>query len=211
MISVAAQILRKLLDLWHKNGDKVLIFSMSLKILSFLEDLMSQTRYEYLVLDGSTPQEDRTFPSSYARESKAEQPHFAGMPLVDEFNDPESDKFCFLISTKAGGVGLNLTAANRVSMQPSRSSCFRTADPFSARLSSSIRIGTLRTTFKRWTERTVSVRSAKSTSIVSSERERACNERDVRIGTGLTSSQRQARRTHLQPAAVQARDRFPRM
>ncbi|TKA50153.1 hypothetical protein B0A53_06428 [Rhodotorula sp. CCFEE 5036] len=89
------KILRKLLDLWHKNGDKVLIFSMSLKILSFLEDLMSQTRYEYLVLDGSTPQEDR-------------------MPLVDEFNDPESDKFCFLISTKAGGVGLNLTAANRV-------------------------------------------------------------------------------------------------
>lgn len=89
------KILRKLLHLWHKNGDKVLIFSMSLKILSFLEDLMSQTRYEYLVLDGSTPQEDR-------------------MPLVDEFNDPESDKFCFLISTKAGGVGLNLTAANRV-------------------------------------------------------------------------------------------------
>ena len=41
---------------------------MSLKILSFLEELMSQTRYEYLVLDGSTPQEDRTFPISLARE-----------------------------------------------------------------------------------------------------------------------------------------------
>lgn len=38
----------------------------------------------------------------------------AGMPLVDEFNDPAGDIFCFLISTRAGGVGLNLTAANRV-------------------------------------------------------------------------------------------------
>ena len=52
----ATQILRKLLHLWHKNGDKVLIFSMSLKILSFLEDLMSQTRYEYLVLAANAPQ-----------------------------------------------------------------------------------------------------------------------------------------------------------
>ncbi|GAA5862724.1 hypothetical protein JCM3774_001897 [Rhodotorula dairenensis] len=89
------KILRDLLRLWHRNGDKVLIFSMSLKILSFLEDSMSETHYEYLVLDGSTPQEDR-------------------MLLVDEFNDPDGDKFCFLISTRAGGVGLNLTAANRV-------------------------------------------------------------------------------------------------
>lgn len=44
------------------------------------------------------------------------------MPLVDEFNDPGSEKFCFLISTKAGGVGLNLTAANRVRPVASHSS-----------------------------------------------------------------------------------------
>lgn len=95
------------------------------------------------------------------------------MPLVDEFNDPESDKFCFLISTKAGGVGLNLTAANRVSVHRGRSFCVQAADRFSARLSSSIRTGTRRTICKRWIALTASVRSAKSTSIASSERERA--------------------------------------
>jgi hypothetical protein len=35
------------------------------------------------------------------------------MDLVDEFNDPNGDKFAFLISTRAGGVGLNLKAANK--------------------------------------------------------------------------------------------------
>ena len=38
----------------------------------------------------------------------------SGMDLVDEFNDPNGDKFAFLISTRAGGVGLNLKAANKV-------------------------------------------------------------------------------------------------
>ncbi|GAA5874343.1 hypothetical protein JCM1840_001353 [Sporobolomyces johnsonii] len=89
------KVLCELLDLWYQNGDKVLIFTMSLKVIALLTDLMELTRYNYLVLDGSTPQHDR-------------------LPLVDDFNDPRGDKFCFLISTRAGGVGLNLTAANRV-------------------------------------------------------------------------------------------------
>ncbi|GAA5906753.1 hypothetical protein JCM8208_006377 [Rhodotorula glutinis] len=88
-------ILCELLELWHREGHKVLIFSMSLKILDLLSSLMETTHYKYLTLDGSTPQDER-------------------MPLVDEFNDPAGDIFCFLISTRAGGVGLNLTAANRV-------------------------------------------------------------------------------------------------
>ncbi|GAA6011499.1 hypothetical protein JCM10207_002640 [Rhodosporidiobolus poonsookiae] len=89
------KILCELLQVWYEQGDKVLIFSMSLKIIDLLKDLMETTRYQYLTLDGSTPQEDR-------------------MPLVDQFEDPDQEYFCFLISTKAGGVGLNLTAANRV-------------------------------------------------------------------------------------------------
>ncbi|GAA5973582.1 hypothetical protein JCM11641_007134 [Rhodosporidiobolus odoratus] len=89
------KILCELLEHWHKNGDKVLIFSMSLKVIDLLKDLMETTHYTYLSLDGSTPQDER-------------------MPLVDEFNDENSDVFAFLISTRAGGVGLNLTSANRV-------------------------------------------------------------------------------------------------
>ncbi|KPV71875.1 uncharacterized protein RHOBADRAFT_56261 [Rhodotorula graminis WP1] len=89
------KILCELLELWHHEGHKVLIFSMSLKILDLLSSLMETTHYKYLTLDGSTPQDER-------------------MPLVDEFNDPAGGIFCFLISTRAGGVGLNLTAANRV-------------------------------------------------------------------------------------------------
>lgn len=38
----------------------------------------------------------------------------SGLALCDQFNDPEGGQFLFLISTLAGGVGLNLTSANRV-------------------------------------------------------------------------------------------------
>ena len=38
----------------------------------------------------------------------------AGLALCDDFNDASGNKFIFLISTLAGGVGLNLTSANRV-------------------------------------------------------------------------------------------------
>ena len=34
--------------------------------------------------------------------------------LVDQFNDPEGDEFVFLLSSKAGGCGLNLIGANRL-------------------------------------------------------------------------------------------------
>lgn len=51
------------------------------------------------------------------------------MKLVDQFNSPEGNVDVFLISTRAGGVGLNLTAANRVSvallLSPRTPSSFR--------------------------------------------------------------------------------------
>ncbi|KAL8291266.1 hypothetical protein RQP46_002244 [Phenoliferia psychrophenolica] len=81
-------ILTQLLEVWHKNGDKVLIFSMSLKILSFIKALMEETHYSFVSLDGSVLSDQR-------------------MGLVDRFND-DPDMFCFVISTRAGGVGLNV-------------------------------------------------------------------------------------------------------
>ncbi|KAM0747985.1 hypothetical protein T439DRAFT_87826 [Meredithblackwellia eburnea MCA 4105] len=87
-------ILEKLLQMWYDQGDKVLIFSLSLKVLEIVKNLMRDTSYNFECLDGSVPADER-------------------MKLVDSFNE-DPDVFCFLISTRAGGVGLNLTAANRV-------------------------------------------------------------------------------------------------
>jgi superfamily II DNA/RNA helicase len=88
------RILRKLLAFWHASGDKVLVFSHSVRLLKMLKMLFTQTSYNVSYLDGQMAYVDR-------------------QTVVDEFNaDPAA--FVFLISTKAGGVGLNITAANKV-------------------------------------------------------------------------------------------------
>ncbi|KAI0141700.1 P-loop containing nucleoside triphosphate hydrolase protein [Xylariaceae sp. FL1272] len=87
------KVLRKLLQYWHQNGDKVLIFSHSVRLLHILQ-LFNNTSYNISYLDGSLSYEER-------------------QAAVDDFNcDP--NQFIFLISTKAGGVGLNITSANKV-------------------------------------------------------------------------------------------------
>lgn len=88
------KVLRKLLRWWHANGDKVLVFSHSVRLLKMLQMLFNHTSYNVSYLDGSMSYEDR---------AKA----------VDEFNS-DPNQFVFLISTKAGGVGLNITSANKV-------------------------------------------------------------------------------------------------
>ncbi|EPS30379.1 hypothetical protein PDE_05330 [Penicillium oxalicum 114-2] len=88
------KVLRKLLRWWHANGDKVLVFSHSVRLLKMLQMLFNHTSYNVSYLDGSMKYEDR---------AKA----------VDEFNS-DPNQFVFLISTKAGGVGLNITSANKV-------------------------------------------------------------------------------------------------
>lgn len=88
------KILKKLLRFWHANGDKVLVFSHSVRLLRMLQMLFMQTSYNICYLDGKMSYEDR---------AKA----------VDDFNS-DSGQFVFLISTKAGGVGLNITSANKV-------------------------------------------------------------------------------------------------
>lgn len=88
------KILRELLSLWYSNKDKVLVFSHSVRLLLILESLFKKTSYSVSFLSGSTTLDDR-------------------QKEVDEFNS-DPDKFVFLISTKAGGVGLNITSANKV-------------------------------------------------------------------------------------------------
>lgn len=87
-------ILKKLLKFWHTNGDKVLVFSHSVKLLRMLHLLFQNTSYNVSYLDGKLSYEDR-------------------QKEVDEFNS-DPGQFVFLISTKAGGIGLNITSANKV-------------------------------------------------------------------------------------------------
>ncbi|TFK37622.1 P-loop containing nucleoside triphosphate hydrolase protein [Crucibulum laeve] len=88
-------VLEHLLREWRRDPtNKVLIFTKSVKLLEMLEFHLSAHSYGFLKLDGSTKQSNR-------------------MPMIDKFNTDPS-VFIFLISTLAGGTGLNLTGANKV-------------------------------------------------------------------------------------------------
>ena len=88
------KVLKKLLKFWHSNGDKVLVFSHSVRLLRILHHLFTRTSYSVSYLDGTLSYEQR-------------------QEVVDTFNSDPTE-FVFLISTKAGGVGLNITSANKV-------------------------------------------------------------------------------------------------
>lgn len=88
------KVMKKLLRFWHQNGDKVLVFSHSVRLLRILQHLFTSTSYNVSYLDGSLSYEER-------------------QDVVDTFNS-DPTQFVFLISTKAGGVGLNITSANKV-------------------------------------------------------------------------------------------------
>ncbi|PSS30856.1 hypothetical protein PHLCEN_2v2583 [Hermanssonia centrifuga] len=88
-------VLEALLKKWRKDRtNKVLIFTKSVKLLEMLEYHLNAESLGFVKLDGSTKQAAR-------------------MPIIDEFHE-DPDKFVFLISTLAGGTGLNLTGANKV-------------------------------------------------------------------------------------------------
>jgi SNF2 family DNA or RNA helicase len=88
-------ILMKLLPKLQSGGHKVLIFSQMVKVLDLLEELLRLNQYSYERLDGSTG---------------ASQRHAA----VDRFNKKSYQRFVMLLSTRAGGLGLNLTSADTV-------------------------------------------------------------------------------------------------
>ncbi|KAJ2503427.1 DNA repair protein rhp26 [Coemansia sp. RSA 1972] len=88
-------IVRALLDMWKPRGHKVLIFSQTRQMLDIIERMVSQMPdTQYRRMDGTTPIQSRT-------------------ALVDEFNT-NKDVFVFLLTTKVGGLGINLTGADRV-------------------------------------------------------------------------------------------------
>lgn len=88
-------MLDKLLKRLKAQGSRVLIFSQMSRLLDILEDYCLFREYEYCRIDGSTAHEDR-------------------IAAIDEYNKPGSDKFVFLLTTRAGGLGINLTTADIV-------------------------------------------------------------------------------------------------
>ncbi|KAI1900229.1 hypothetical protein AGOR_G00047850 [Albula goreensis] len=87
-------LLTQLLPSLKDKGDRVVLFSQFTMMLDIVEVLLKHLNHRYVRLDGSTPMADR-------------------IVLIDEFNtDPEI--FVFLLSTRAGGLGINLTSANVV-------------------------------------------------------------------------------------------------
>ncbi|KAF4121057.1 SWI/SNF-related matrix-associated actin-dependent regulator of chromatin subfamily A member 5 [Geosmithia morbida] len=88
-------VLDKLLARMKKQGSRVLIFSQMSRLLDILEDYCVFREYKYCRIDGSTAHEDR-------------------IAAIDEYNKPGSEKFVFLLTTRAGGLGINLTTADIV-------------------------------------------------------------------------------------------------
>ncbi|KAI0460324.1 SNF2 family N-terminal domain-containing protein [Xylaria acuta] len=89
------QVLKALLGMWKNLGHKTLLFSQTVQMLDILEQFVRGLgNTQYLRMDGKTPIKMRQV-------------------LVDKFNkDPDID--LFLLTTKVGGLGVNLTGANRV-------------------------------------------------------------------------------------------------
>ncbi|XP_051154646.1 DNA excision repair protein ERCC-6-like [Leptopilina boulardi] len=87
-------VVRSLLKIWKKQGHRVLLFTQSRQMMHILEALIQLEKYSYLRLDGMTPMGQR-------------------QQTIEKFNT-ESLYFVFLSTTRVGGLGVNLTGANRV-------------------------------------------------------------------------------------------------
>ncbi|KAF2739672.1 chromodomain-helicase-DNA-binding protein 4 [Polyplosphaeria fusca] len=93
--SAKLQLLELLLPKLQERGHRVLIFSQFLDMLSIIEDFLDGLQLAYQRLDGTM--------GSLEKQKR-----------IDQFNAPDSPLFAFLLSTRAGGVGINLATADTV-------------------------------------------------------------------------------------------------
>lgn len=94
MNSGKVEEVRKVLEEMKVKGDRVLLFSQFTQMLDILELVLTDLDLGYLRIDGSTPVDMR-------------------QDLIDQYHQQE-DIMVFLLSTKAGGFGINLACANKV-------------------------------------------------------------------------------------------------
>ncbi|RIA98252.1 SNF2 family N-terminal domain-containing protein [Glomus cerebriforme] len=94
-VSGKFELLDRILPKLKVTNHRVLIFFQMTAIMTIMEDFLNYRGYRYLRLDGTTKAEDRSF-------------------KLNEFNAVDSRYFIFLLSTRAGGLGLNLQTADTV-------------------------------------------------------------------------------------------------
>ena len=94
-VSGKFELLDRILPKFEATGHRVLMFFQMTQIMNIMEDFLRFRGIKYLRLDGSTKADDRS-------------------ELLQMFNAPGSEYFCFLLSTRAGGLGLNLQTADTV-------------------------------------------------------------------------------------------------
>ncbi|XP_011883318.1 PREDICTED: DNA excision repair protein ERCC-6-like [Vollenhovia emeryi] len=87
-------VVRSLLKIWQKQGHRVLLFTQGRQMMHILESLLLREEYTYLKMDGTTVMSQR-------------------QQTIHKFNNNTS-YFVFLLTTRVGGLGVNLTGANRV-------------------------------------------------------------------------------------------------
>ncbi|XP_051525599.1 probable global transcription activator SNF2L2 isoform X2 [Myxocyprinus asiaticus] len=89
------ELLDRILPKLKATNHRVLLFCQMTSLMTILEDYFSYRNFLYLRLDGTTKSDDRAL-------------------LLKKFNEEGSQYFIFLLSTRAGGLGLNLQAADTV-------------------------------------------------------------------------------------------------
>merc|ERR1712212_599363 len=89
------ELLDRIFPKMRASGHRILLFCQMTQLMTILEDFMAWRGYKYLRLDGTTKTEERG-------------------EMLREFNQPDSEYFIFILSTRAGGLGLNLQTADTV-------------------------------------------------------------------------------------------------
>ncbi|CCW64248.1 unnamed protein product [Phytomonas sp. EM1] len=92
--SAKLRVLAEMLAEWRERRHRALVFSQTRMMLDIVENWCEQQGYRYIRIDGTTP-------SAHRQE------------LIDRFNEDDT-VFLALLTTRVGGVGVNLTGANRV-------------------------------------------------------------------------------------------------
>ncbi|XP_056636505.1 DNA excision repair protein ERCC-6-like [Diorhabda sublineata] len=87
-------VVSALLKIWKKEGHRVLLFTQTRSMIKIFKDFLNEQGYKYLKMDGTTPISSR-------------------QPMIQTFNT-DSSYDVFLLTTRVGGLGVNLTGANRV-------------------------------------------------------------------------------------------------